>query len=67
MRGIKNLCVVDVFVMWNIIFGNVNVVIIMIVEKVVDMIRNIDGVKFMREKIDKLWWCLRWINKCFKL
>lgn len=36
--GIENLWVIDVFVMFCIVFGNINVLIIMIVEKGLDMI-----------------------------
>lgn len=36
--GIENLCVVDVFVMLMLVGGNMNVFMIMIVEKVFDFI-----------------------------
>lgn len=35
MKGVGGLCVVDVLVMFEIISGNINVLIFMIVEKVV--------------------------------
>lgn len=39
--GIKGLCVVDVFIMFFVIVVNINVFVIMIVEKVVDVILNV--------------------------
>lgn len=41
MIGIKGLCVVDVFIMFFVIVVNINVFVIMIVEKVVDVILNV--------------------------
>lgn len=40
MIGIEGLCVVDVFIMFFVIVVNINVFVIMIVEKVVDVILN---------------------------
>lgn len=45
VKGIENLRVVDVFVMCFVFFGIINVLMIMIVEKVVDMILGKDIVK----------------------
>lgn len=47
VKGIENLRVVDVFVMCFVFFGIINVLMIMIVEKVVDMIRGKDIVKYI--------------------
>lgn len=41
MIGIEGLCVVDVFIMFFVIVVNINVFVIMIVEKVVDVILNV--------------------------
>lgn len=43
-NGIESLCVVDVFIMLNVILFNINVVVIMIGEKVFDMICEDYGV-----------------------
>lgn len=47
VKGIENLRVVDVFVMCFVFFGIINVLMIMIVEKVVDMILGKDIVKYI--------------------
>lgn len=47
VKGIENLRVVDVFVMCFVFFGIINVLMIMIVEKVVDMILGRDIVKYI--------------------
>lgn len=53
VKGIKGLRVVDTSVLPNVTSGNTNAPVIMMAEKVADMIRGIDSVKQLRDKLPK--------------
>ncbi|KAK3102036.1 hypothetical protein FSP39_008285 [Pinctada imbricata] len=53
VKGISNLRIADASVMRNIVTGNTNAPTIMIGEKAADLIRNVDSVKDIRQKLLK--------------
>jgi choline dehydrogenase len=51
VKGIKGLRVVDASVFPTVTSGNINAPVIMVAKKAADMIRGIDSVKYIREKM----------------
>ena len=54
VKGVNNLRVVDASIFPNVTAGNTNAPVVMVAEKIADIIRGTDSVKDIRDKLEKL-------------